>query len=142
MSQSPPHDLIAGNHWLLTAPPQAGPDLRHDHFSAMICPRGIEIPVVEMIRGWLASADLWGRYTGVSIGSEPADEGMYQEWRKMGYALRDLLARCRDLAELATTMGDHPCRLNFATLDRMIVAAIEWQDLEAEAEQPSSSHDD
>ena len=36
----------------------------------------------------------------------------------------------QDLALLAEELGQPPCRLNFATLDRMIVSAMEWQDLE------------
>ncbi len=130
MADVPPHDPVAGNHWLLLAEPQAGADLRHDHFNAMLCPTGYEVAVVDMVRGWLAAADNWGHATGLSIGSTV---GMMREWRRMGDSLRTMLLKYQDLAILGEELGQPPCRLNFATLDRMIVSAMEWQELEATA---------
>lgn len=130
MAETPPHDPVAGNHWLLLAEPQATADLRHDHFNAMLCPRGIEVCVVEMIRGWLAAADNWGVLTSTSIGSEP-ESGMLRAWTELGESIRRMLRRYQEVVELAEASGHPPCRLNFATLDRMVVSAMEWQELEA-----------
>ena len=133
MAEVPPHDPVAGNHWLMLAEPQATAELRHDHFNAMLCPVGLEVAVVEMVRGWLAAADNWGHFTSMSIGSAVGENGMLQEWKRAGEAMRSLLLRYQDLALLAEELGQPPCRLNFATLDRMIVSAMEWQDLEPPA---------
>mgnify|MGYP001549235610 CR=1 FL=1 len=128
MACDPPFDTVGGNHWLMMASPQATTELRNDHFNAMLCPQGLEVPVVEMVRGWLAAADTWGRATGGAIGSVP--DGMFREWKRTGEAIRRLIDRYADLAAEAEAEAGIGCRVNFATLDRMIVAAIEWQDLE------------
>jgi len=129
MASDPPFDTVGGNHWLMMASPQATTELRNDHFNAMLCPQGLEVPVVEMVRGWLASADAWGRCTGGAVGAVP--EGMFREWKRAGEALRRLIDRYADLAAEAEAEAGIRCRVNFATLDRMIVAAMEWQDLES-----------
>lgn len=129
MTCDPPFNPVSGNHWLMLASPQATTELRNDHFNAMLCPQGLEVPVVEMIRGWLASADAWGRCTGHAIGGVP--EGMLREWKRAGESVRRLLDHYGELVADMEAEGLQPCRLNFATLDRMIVAAMEWQDLES-----------
>lgn len=129
MAETPPHDPVVGNHWLLLAEPQATPELKNDHFTAMLCPQGIEVAAVEMVRGWLSVADNWGHYTSLSIGAAPRN-ALYGEWRAAGHAIRSMLARYHELAELAEELGHPPCRINFATLDRMMVSAMEWQGLE------------
>jgi len=133
MAVDPPHDPVTGNHWLLLASPQAGSDLRNEHLNAMLCPQGLETGLVEMIRGWLAAADNWGRFTNLAIGSEPGDDGMFEEWKAMGESIRALLRKYGELAELAEVMGEPRFRLNLPTLDRMVVAAMEWQELESGA---------
>ena len=131
MAEVPPHDPVAGNHWLLLAEPQATADLRHDHFNAMLAPRGVEVAVVEMVRGWLSAADNWGSLTSLSIGASRSTCSLLEEWKAMGRALRKMLLKYQDLTLLAEELGQAPCRLNFATLDRMIVSAMEWQELES-----------
>ncbi|MFK7960809.1 MAG: hypothetical protein AB8G96_09815 [Phycisphaerales bacterium] len=130
MAIDPPFDPACGNHWLMMASPQATTELRNDHFNAMLCPQGLEVPPVEMLRGWLAAADAWGRCTGGAIGS--VSEPMYREWKRAGESLRRMLDAYGEMVSEAEIRGHAPCRLNFATLDRMIVAAMEWQDLETE----------
>ncbi len=63
-----------------------------------------------------------------------AVESLLDEWRLVGDSIRALLLKYQELALLAEELGQPPCRLNFATLDRMIVSAIEWQDLETHAD--------
>ena len=89
--------------------------------------------LVEMVRGWLAAADNWGRFTNLAIGSEPGEDGMFEEWKAMGESIRALLRKYGELAELAEVMGEPRFRLNLPTLDRMVVAAMEWQELESGA---------
>jgi hypothetical protein len=131
MPAEPPFDTVAGNQALLGARPQAGADLQNEHLNGMLCPNGLETPAVDLVRGWLNAADLWGHFTQVAVGADESVHGMMHEWRAAGEAIRALLGRYRDLAEVAEEHGQPRCRLNFATLDRLMVAAMEWQELEA-----------
>ena len=133
MSVDPPHDKVSGNHSLMGARPQAGADLQNQHLNAMLCPTGLETCVVEMVRGWLQCADMWGHVTSMTIGSEPGPEGLHREWREAGRALRALIARYQQIVDVGEELGQPPCRLNFATIDRLLVAAMEWQAIDAEA---------
>jgi hypothetical protein len=82
-----------------------------------------------MIRGWLSFADTWGDATARCIGEDRSLEGVLGEWLCIGQNLRRLLPKMKEHLDICAEFGDPECRLNFATLDRMIIAAMEWQDL-------------
>jgi hypothetical protein len=65
-----------------------GPDWQGQHHRAIVYPRGSEVPIVEMLKGWFEYADHHFSQFESLIG----DDGFLgQHWEAIGDALRALL---------------------------------------------------